>query len=51
MDPPAVQQPRPVVRGLGRARGTVCGVYGMNFDHIATAYFFIHWGFRRNGWP
>ncbi|MDV5144125.1 magnesium and cobalt transport protein CorA [Streptomyces sp. SBC-4] len=44
----------------------VCGVYGMNFDHmpelrwtygyplvlgvIATACFVIHRGFRRNGW-
>ncbi|WP_329311590.1 magnesium/cobalt transporter CorA [Streptomyces sp. NBC_01262] len=44
----------------------VCGVYGMNFDHmpelhwtygyplvlgfIATACFLIHRGFRRNGW-
>ncbi|UED88407.1 magnesium/cobalt transporter CorA [Streptomyces profundus] len=44
----------------------VCGVYGMNFDHmpelhwrfgyplvlavIATASFLIHRGFRRNGW-
>lgn len=44
----------------------VCGVYGMNFDHmpelrwrfgyllvlavIATASFVIHRGFKRNGW-
>lgn len=44
----------------------VCGVYGMNFDHmpelrwtygyplilcvIATTCFFMHRGFRRNGW-
>ncbi len=43
----------------------VCGAYGMNFDHtpelgwtcgyplvlVVTACFFIHPGFRRNGWP
>jgi magnesium transporter len=44
----------------------VCGIYGMNFDHmpelhwtygypltlcvIATACVLIHRGFRRNGW-